>query len=478
MTMKERGLIPANDNRKSREILVMNFAEPEVVLDKKMNSVEKPENNVRLKLDSESVANDCEAADSKRFELSDISPVMTHKSKFLCYGTHEWNPDDYIDKKCLMEADNVIVEEEECSLETVCVDECNELDLEALEKLNEVNIDVSHNAILESHGESCDQNRSNLNETDIDSLNGNVDKDLQNYELNDNGDDANVRIGGNEMSFTCKDQIYIYNDDREERTESEKEAEQSQQTCVMKSTVDQIQFCDEKTKDDSSEKDKENGSYSEEIINEVKSYLTANDNEAEKCNLSRGSDEDKNVLNEDKDGKRITEENAMAYRYVSGASFTGAEMETQHENEDGNPKSSITSESTEGEQETVEELSDLMTNEWTKRKRFDSCPNLGMCVATSSSKDDVFSSETNERKESITKERKQKSSLTKLKKQSQRKKLSSEGNQLENSRRLSFSVNSRLGRLKQEYDATMAAFLKQRSKSLGLYCVCVNRQYH
>ena len=101
-----------------------------------------------------------------------------------------------------------------------------------------------------------------------------------------------------------------------------------------------------------------------------------------------------------------------------------------------------------------------------ERKRFDSCPNLRVY---NDSDDDVFSNGRRFTRAATVKEPKSRISFSKLKKQSQKRKPASEGSQLAVSK--SFSINSELGRLKLEYDASLAAFRKCRSKSLGSYRV-------
>ena len=99
-----------------------------------------------------------------------------------------------------------------------------------------------------------------------------------------------------------------------------------------------------------------------------------------------------------------------------------------------------------------------------ERKRFDSCPNLSFPLSQDSNKDDVFTNEAFAVKESPCKDRKPKGSFARIKKQSQKRKPASEG---QHTKKMSLTENCELGRLKKEYDSTLAAFLKQRSKSLG-----------
>ena len=94
--------------------------------------------------------------------------------------------------------------------------------------------------------------------------------------------------------------------------------------------------------------------------------------------------------------------------------------------------------------------------------------------------DEVFEDENAHRNEACTenedacqneaaaKDKRSKGSYAKLKRQVKRKKPANEGQVQQRAKRFSFAGYHELERLKKEYDSTLAAFLKQRSKSLGL----------
>ena len=117
--------------------------------------------------------------------------------------------------------------------------------------------------------------------------------------------------------------------------------------------------------------------------------------------------------------------------------------------------------------------------------RSKSSPNLHICEQQDTNKEmiaenEVFEDENahqteacteNEdarRSEAAAKDKRSKGSYAKLKKQVKRKKPSNEGQAQQRAKRFSFAGYHELERLKKEYDSTLAAFLKQRSKSLGL----------
>lgn len=425
MTMKERGLVPLNGPHKGKEIIITNFVQPEVVLDKTWtfgNRHKSKDDDTDSGI--EAAANDSEAIVFKPVLLSEIKPEMALKSKLLYCGSHDWDPEDYIDKS-FRNFEHVIVEEDECSLDTVCRNVCNEIDFESLEQSNGPHVN-----------KSCDQMECVSRGVNYECVDSDVNTSLyDNY-----GMETSINDRGN-----VKSESGTFEESRSDHDEYE------YITIEAKKSVNEI-------------------------------MITENVDDQKRDEEETVSNEDEMVAGEEVDGKK-SEHNDIAVDNESVKNWIeteGCPVESLIEKvgflnqiDNSSLKPGDQSEEVGGE-EYVE--SNETMSKWRERARFDSCPNLGMYDVGDDEKfDEVFLRRRYSEKGEIPKERKSKSSLTKLKKQTQRKKAASEGNQLETTRRLSFSTNSKLGRLKQEYDETLATFLERRSKSLGLLlCVRVS----
>ena len=526
--MKEQGLIPDNDS-KSNEVFVMNFAEPEVVLDQESRAKDR----------GNAVENECDTKESrncKPFILSDLTPEKTHKSMFHSNEVIQWSPSDYIHKDEMNKTNLEVIEE--CDLGTLNNDVYCELDFDKLEKLdgienqgtngitNSISSDVSNenssklsnkvsikneisqsnisglpiDAIFESHKKSGEQANSEM----FGAFNGNTDQDDVALKEESHEKVVGDIDFGNEAIFNHdKIQFAVNSGNVENDTEKEDVngvtwGDFCSDECNDVHNKMKFDVMDEniwKKKNDISSKGETDNEKSSEVVN------VNFDNEVFKAEANVGGERGidfqdgkeicAKVCNTEEDNVGIDHRNSKKENEIANEVYIVEENEDEILADGVNKKdwsheldrplsndndrvmivNDVERKETDVDKDGIREgssgIEDSSELQWYERKRFDSCPNLGAYFDRHY--EEVFTNGRILTRAATTKEKKSKSSYSKLKKHSQRRKASSEGSQLTNSKRLSFSMNSALGRLKQEYDASLAAFRKQRSKSLGLY---------
>ena len=533
LTMKEQGLIPENHGSKSRELFITNFAEPEVILDEKSRikqhdtelgftkdeyEADESEDVNRL------VLNDLtpEKTPKPMFVCNELDEWSVNNYIEL----DEWSPSDYIDKSKTNDASQVVVVEEN-SLETNLVDEIF-CDFEKFEEVdavgsqlsseitnyissdiskkitgelsNEVSVtyddsisceaDVALDSNCESHDVSCDQdssehlgfigNQNDQREASVENCVGHVTTKNEGDGKNNEND---LVSGGSEKATKVENNV------------SENVFDNSHQ--VNEECVGKCNNIDDKNGDENYDENIDNdsgeGLCQKEIVEnnvlENKSGRALKDKvDVKEADLTaREGDGENEVGLHGGDTAEEVEVGNEGGNVFLGKSDAAEEVEMKKKPIDGiEDNKSLNCENrfdekVEGLDVDVKEVNTDRNeiNDETcpdeearyfhrhERIRFDSCPDLG--VYNDSNFDDVFSSGRSFKRAATMKEKKSKNSYTKLKKQAQRRKPASDSNQLAISKRLSFSLNSELGRLKKEYDASLAAFRRQRSKSLGLY---------
>ena len=526
--MKEQGLIPDTHGGKFRELFVTNFAEPEVILDEKSRIKHNDTELGFKKLEYEADENE----DVNDLILSDVVTEKTLKPMLVWNELHEWSPNDYIDKSMPNDASQVIVVEEN-SLETILDDEVfcgfekfeefdaigNQLSNETTnyvssyisrrsesEISNEVSntydnsnyceSDVARDPYYESHDESCDQASSehlgfigNQSDQMVESIENCVGHVTTRNE--DDGDGKNS-------------EIYLVSERNEKATKIEENISEIVFDNVQQVNEEFVGECrniDDKNYDGNTDEYIDNNNEGEKVSvfcqkEIVENSVLENENElAPKENVKvkdltakEGDVESEVSLHRGGNAEEVeirTDRNEGGNVFLLKSDAV-EDVEIKNKPSDGIEDNKIFK----CENQLDEKVEGLDVNEEVnkdrngindkkcpnkearnfhrhERMRFDSCPDLG--VYNDHTFDDVFSSGRSFKRASTTKEKKSKSSYTKLKKQTQRKKPASDSSQLAISKRLSFSLNSELGRLKKEYDASLAAFRRQRSKSLGLY---------